>query len=207
VHFFLEEPEHRMGDCPVHREWFRRLFGPSFIESHAQRIPACAGTTFGDMAGIRQYLDLMVTVTMQAVELDKLFGGDQGVHNYILLQKLLNNVAVHENGSGPVLTMKKMKESDWQVDAQGAVLIGDGVLVPVLHQYDCFPALKARLMSSLETAGRIAVSDAVPSAVRAGDGAPARQSSPAINAPGEDRSAPRELNPQPLASEANALSS
>ena len=80
--------------------------------------------------------------------------------------------------------------------------IGDGVLVPVLHQYDCFPALKARLMSSLETVGQIAVCDAVQSAVRAGDSALARQSSPAINASGEDRSAPRELNPQSLAPEA-----
>ena len=201
VHFFLEEPAHRIGDCPVHREWFRRLFGPSFIESHAQNIPACAGTTFGDMAGIRQYLDLMVTTTMQAVELDKLFGGDQGVHNYILLEKLLTNVIVHENGCGPVLTMKMMDESDWQVDAQGAVRIGDGILVPVLHQYDCFPALKARLVSSLETVSQIPISDAVPSVVRAGEVVPARSPSPAINA----QSAPRELNAQPLAPAPNPL--
>ncbi|HTV40400.1 MAG TPA: hypothetical protein VMF08_07490 [Candidatus Sulfotelmatobacter sp.] len=199
VHFFLEEPGHQMGDCPVHLEWFRRLFGPSFIESHRQRVPACAGTTFGDMAGIRQYLDLMVTITMQTLELGKLFGGDQGVHNYILRQKLMN-ITVHENRHGPVMTMKLMKESDWQLDSQGALLNDDGGLVPVLHQYHYFPALKARLMNSLEPAGRIAFSDAVPSAVLAG-GAPARQASPATNAAGIS------VSPQPLASASNVLSS
>ena len=162
VHFFLEEAAHRMGDCPVHREWFRRLFGPSFIESHAHRIPACAGTTFGDMAGIRQYLHLMITITMQTLELDKLGGGDQAVHNYILIHKLIDNITVHENGRGPVLTMKVMKESDLLTDAQGAAVNGNGVVVPVLHQYDYFPALKARLMSTLQSPDRIAVFDTVP---------------------------------------------
>lgn len=165
VHFFLEEAGHRMGNCPIHREWFRRLFGPSFIESHAQRIPACAGTTFGDMAGIRQYLDLMITTTMQTLELGKLWGGDQGVHNYILLKKLMNNITVHENRRGPVLTMQVMKESDLQVDAQGAVLNANGAVVPVLHQYDYFPALKARLISGLQTPDPILVRDTLSPAV------------------------------------------
>jgi hypothetical protein len=169
VHFFLEDAGHRIGDCLIHQEWFRRLFGPSFIESHARRVPACAGTTFGDMAGIRRYLDLMVAITMEALDLGKLWGGDQGVHNYILFQNLMSNITVHENERGPVFTMKHVKESALQMDAQGAVLNDDGVVVPVLHQYDWFPALQARLMSSLQTANRIAVCDIGPLAVRAGD--------------------------------------
>lgn len=169
VHFFLEEAGHRMGDDPYHREWFRRLFGPTYLEAHGQRVPACSGTTFGDAASIRQYLELMVTITMQALELGKLFGGDQAVHNYILIQKLMDNITLHENRHGPVLTMQVMKEADLQTDAQGAVINDDGTVVPVLHQYNYFPALQARLLSSLQTVDRIAVCDAVPLAVQAGN--------------------------------------
>ncbi len=168
VHFCLEEAHHRMGDDPVHREWISRLFGPSVIESHAQRVPACAGTTFGDMAGMRQYLELMVTTTMQTLEYGKLACGDQVVHNYILIQKLMSNITVHENRRGPVLTMAVMKEADLKMDAQG-VLNDDGVLVPVLHQYNYFPALQARLMTSLQTAVPITLFDAVPFAIQTAD--------------------------------------
>ena len=175
VHFFFEEAHHRIGDCPVHREWFSRLFGPSFIEPHAQRVPVCAGTTFGDMAGIRQSLDLMVTTTLRALDLGGMVGGDQGIHNYILIQKLMNNITVHENRHGPVLTMSVMKESGFEFDAQGALLNGDGVVVPVLHQYDHFPALTARLVSSLRTGSQLAVSDTVSPAILPGTAVAAPQ--------------------------------
>jgi hypothetical protein len=170
VHFVLEAAGHLMGNCPVHRECFHRLFGPSFLKPHAQKVPACSGTTFGDMAGIRHYLDLMIHVTMQARELEKLWCGDQGVHNYILLQNLMSNITVHENRRGPVLTMREMKEWDLQLNAQGAVLNEDGTVVPVLHQYQFFPAIKESLVSSLQTAGQIAASETVLPAIRSGDG-------------------------------------
>lgn len=161
LHFFLEEGHHRLGECRVHREWFRRQFGPAFIEPHVHRVPACAGTTFGDMASMRQYLNLMIATTMKTLELGKLWGGDQGIHNYILINKLMNNITVHDNRHGPVLTMSVMDESEFEFDAQGALLNDDHVVVPVLHQYDHFPALTARLMKSLENAAPIAVSDTV----------------------------------------------
>lgn len=203
VHYFLEDGDHQMGHCAVHREWFRRLFGPSYIEAHAQRTPACSGTTFGDMASMRRYIELMVNITMQALEYDQLAGGDQGVHNYILIEKLMSNITVHENGRGPVMTMKMMKKSDLQVDAQGAVLNGDGVPVPILHQYEWFPGLKAHLMNSLETAAPITVSDVIPPAVPVANVTPAWQPSRAANVP----STPQELIPAPLAPEARLLPS
>lgn len=169
VHFCLEEASHRMGDDPVHREWFSRLFGPYFLDLHAQRVPACAGTTFGDMADMRQYLELMVSTSMQTLELGKLACGDQAVHNYILIQKLMSNITLHENRRGPVLTMQMMKESDLRMGAHGAVLNDDGFIVPLLHQYNYFPALQARLLSSLQPADRITFSDTIPYAVRARD--------------------------------------
>jgi hypothetical protein len=149
VHFFFEETGHRMIECNAHRNWLSRQFGREFFEQHAQRTPACSGTTYGDMANIRQYLNLMVATTMRALNLGRMAGGDQGIHNYILINNLINNITVYENRRGPVMTMFWMRESDIPTDADGAVVNDDGSIVAVLHQYDRFPALKARLLSRL----------------------------------------------------------
>jgi hypothetical protein len=112
-------------------------------------VSVCSGTTFGDMAGIRQSLDLMVTTTLRALDLGGMVGGDQGIHNYILIQNSMNNITVHENRRGPVMTMYWMSESDMPSDTSGAVVNQDGSIAPVLHRYDRFPALKTRLLNSL----------------------------------------------------------
>ena len=147
VHFFLEEPSNRIGLCPQNRKWFTRQFGESYLEQHRNRVPTCSGTTYGDIANICQYLNAMVTTTMRAHDLSRMPDGDQGIHNHVLIEKLVSNAVVHENRYGPVMTMYHMK--DWQTGADGTVLNENQDLVPVLHQYDWFPALKVRLLSRL----------------------------------------------------------
>ncbi|HEV2330861.1 MAG TPA: hypothetical protein VGY56_18940 [Verrucomicrobiae bacterium] len=147
VHFFLEEPSNRIGLCPQNRKWFTRQFGESYLEQHKDKIPTCSGTTYGDVANIREYLNAMVTTTMRARDLSRMPDGDQGIHNHVLIEKLVNNAVVHENRRGPVMTMHHMK--NWQTGPNGTVLNDDGDLPPVLHQYDRFPDLKARLLGRL----------------------------------------------------------
>jgi hypothetical protein len=149
VHFFLEDAGKRIGDCRLHRLWLGCQFGRAFVEEHAAKTPTCSGTTFGDIVGIRQYLDVMTATIMRARNLAKIFGGDQGIHNYVLIQKLLNNIVVHENRCGPVLTMGAMPEKDVRTNAAGDVLNDDGEPAPVLHQYDRIPGLKDLLAKSL----------------------------------------------------------
>jgi hypothetical protein len=147
VHFFIEEPSNRIGLCPQNRKWFARQFGESYLEQHKQRIPSCSGTTYGDVANICQYLNAMVSTTMRARDLSRMPDGDQGIHNHVLIEKLVRNAVVHENRHGPVMTMCHMK--DWQTGPDGTVLNDNGDLVPVLHQYDKIPAVKERLLSRL----------------------------------------------------------
>lgn len=144
VHFFLEDASQRIGACRSHRLWLSCQFGQSFLEQNVQKTAACSGTTFGDTASIRQYLDAMIATTMKARNLAKISGGDQGIHNYLLIQNLLKDIVVHRNRRGPVLTMGVMSETDFRTDSHGQVLNENGEIAPVLHQYDRIPSLKER---------------------------------------------------------------
>jgi hypothetical protein len=149
AHFFLEETRNRIGHCNLHRLWLGCQFGQEFIEQHAEKTVSCSGTTFGDTASIREYLNLMIATIMTARNLAKISGGDQGIHNYLLIQKLPKKIIVHENRRGPVFTMGVMRATDFQTDAHGAVLNEAGEIPPVLHQYDRIQELKTRLHAGL----------------------------------------------------------
>lgn len=149
VHFVLEEMQVRIGRCRFHRRWMSRQFGQAYVEQHADETVTCAGTTFGDAASILQYLQLMVATTMKARKLAKIRGGDQGIHNYLLLEKLLPNSIVHPNRRAPVLTLGAMRWDQLQFNAAGLVVGADGVPVPVLHQYDRIPELREHLLAQL----------------------------------------------------------
>lgn len=147
VHFFLEENKLRLGDCRLHRLWLGCQFGPHFIESHARENISCSGTTFGDTDNIREYLAQMIAAIMQARNLAKISGGDQAIHNYLLLEKKLKNLTVHPNRRAAVLTMGVMSPEDFQINGEGLVLNEDGSIPPVLHQYDRLPELKKQLLA------------------------------------------------------------
>lgn len=149
LHFFLEDAGKRIGACRLHRLWLGCQFGESFVQQHAQKTPVCSGTTFGNSKAIRRYLEAMITTTMRARNLAKIAGGDQGIHNYLLIQNVLSDIIVHENRKGPILTMGEMPEPDLKMDDCGVILNEDGRIVPILHQYDRIPALKERLRRNL----------------------------------------------------------
>jgi hypothetical protein len=150
AHFFLEEKKLRLGDCRLHRLWLGCQFGPEFAERHAGENISCSGTTFGDTASIREYLAQMVATIMRAQNLAKISGGDQAIHNYLLIEKKLKHVIVHPNRGGAVLTMGVMSSGDFQMSHEGLVLNEDGSVPPVLHQYDRLAELKSRLVAGLK---------------------------------------------------------
>ena len=149
LHLFLEEPQNRLGACRLHRLWLSCQAGSEFVERHADEIVSCSGTTYGDTASIREYLTQMVAAMMRARNLAKISGGDQGIHNYLRLEKKLPNLTVHANRHGPVLTMGVMQAGDYRLNNTGAVLNEDGSVPPVLHQYDRLPELKKSLQKRL----------------------------------------------------------
>jgi hypothetical protein len=150
LHFMMEETGRLLGNCRLHRRWLSCQFGPAFLERHAHKDISCSGTTFGDVASIHAYLSRMIETMMRAKNLAKIVGGDQGIHNFLVLEKLLDNFTAHPNRAGPVLTMAVMNPRDVHTNPSGAVLNANGEIAPVLHQYDRHPELAARLLASLE---------------------------------------------------------
>jgi hypothetical protein len=149
VHFLLEETHTRIGHCRFHRLCMGCQFGKDYVEGHAEETATCSGTTFGDTASILEYLQLMIATTMKAKNLAKLSCGDQGIHNYLLQEKLLPNSIVHPNRRAPVLTLGVMRWDQVQLNEHGLVVNETGAPVPVLHQYDRIPELKKHLLARL----------------------------------------------------------
>jgi hypothetical protein len=149
VHFLLEEAHVRIGHCRLHRLWMGCQFGPDYVERHAEETVTCSGTTFGDTASILEYLARMVATTMRARNLAKIYGGDQGIHNFLLQEKLLPRSIVHPNRQAPGLTLGVMRWDQLQLNSDGLVVDETGAPVPVLHQYDRIPELKQHLLARL----------------------------------------------------------
>jgi hypothetical protein len=149
VHFLLEETHVRIGHCRLHRLWMGCQFGKDYVERHAEETVTCSGTTFGDTAGILEYLQNMIATIMKAKNLAKIYGGDQGIHNYLLQEELLPNSVVHPNRRAPVLTIGVMRWDQIQLNGDGLVVDETGAPVPVLHQYDRIPELKKHLLAQL----------------------------------------------------------
>jgi hypothetical protein len=146
VHFFLEEAE--IGSCPFNARWITSQFGPATAEAMKTKTISCAGTVFGDTDGILRYLAAMVALTMSARSLREPTG-DQGIHNYVLYQQPLPQMTVHDNRTGPLLTMGQTKPEAVRFNDQGWVVNGQGVMVPILHQYDRLPAVEKILLARL----------------------------------------------------------
>ena len=149
LHAFLEEEKNKLGTCPYHVEWLTSQFGAATLAPWTEVTVSCAGTVLGDVRGMLDYLDRMVSTTMKVKSL-RAADGDQGVHNYLLRTGSLPAVTLHENRRGAVMTLGPVQMSELRVDQDGRVLNDEGKIVPVLHQYDRISALRDSLLSRLE---------------------------------------------------------
>lgn len=149
LHVFLEEEANKLGICTHHIRWITSQFGSETLERWTERTVSCAGTVFGDMPGMVHYLSQMVSWTMGVKSL-RAADGDQGVHNYLVLEGVFPKVTVHKNRRGPVMTLGPVRMSSLRFDQGDHVINETGVIVPVLHQYDRDSQLRMRVLSQLD---------------------------------------------------------
>jgi hypothetical protein len=149
LHFFLEEPANTIRTGRLQKNWTENQFGRHDAGAHLDQVISCAGTVFGDAAGMLDYLTKMVTLTTQSRRLRKIVQDDQGIHNYMLRENLLPRVSIHENRRSAVLTAGIMRMTDFQMNELGELLDEGGNVIPVLHQYDRLPELKKHLLTRL----------------------------------------------------------
>jgi hypothetical protein len=120
-----------LENCPVNREWVRQAYGEAVAHNMRDCQISCAGTTFGTSSGILRYLVAMTSeLTSRPPPIEG--GIDQGIHNYIVHMHPLGNAWLDTTDS-IVATMHYIAPEAVQVSNRGVLI--DGMLVPVLHQW------------------------------------------------------------------------
>lgn len=132
--FFLEDDREVMKNCPYNSTWLKTGYGEKTFRELGDKVASCSGITIGSTAAVMNYLELMVDQMLRLKFHPS--GMDQGVHNYLLYKKKIDNVKLFPNGLGPVFTMGKTVDLPTQFDAEGFVVNKNGSVAHVLHQYD-----------------------------------------------------------------------
>jgi hypothetical protein len=132
--FFLEDDREVMKNCPYNSAWLKTGYGEQTLREIGDEVASCSGITLGNTADIMNYLELMVDQLLRLKFHPN--GMDQGVHNYLLYKKKLENVRLFPNRLGPVFTMGKTIDLPTRFDAAGFVVNEDDTVAHVLHQYD-----------------------------------------------------------------------
>ncbi len=150
LHLFLEDESNKLGTCGHHIRWIMSAFGPETLQKWKDETVSCAGTVFGDVQAILDYLEQMFSQTMRVKTL-KESDGDQGIHNYLIYAGAFPEVTIHDNRRKPVMTLGLVPPDKLQFDQNDYLLDEDGAIVPVLHQYDRDNQLRMRLLSQMES--------------------------------------------------------
>ena len=127
--------------CMINSWWILSAFGAQVWENCSNKKIVCSGTTLGPRALMIAYVDKMVeTLNGLLSTLPNMvgdFGGiDQGVHNYLIHEKHIAPVRLHNNETGPLFTMHHSAWKAVNSDASGALLNGENEVFHVIHQYD-----------------------------------------------------------------------
>ncbi len=135
-----------IGKSEFNAQWIRQGYGDKVLDTMKDKTIICSGSTLGEQVAIISYLQCM-TQQFDTTKC-KRKGCDQGFHNYILYQKLMNGnvegiekVVAVSQGHGVInnlgiLRSKLLSEQGLYDKEKQLVLNLDGSVSPVVHQYD-----------------------------------------------------------------------
>lgn len=146
LHCFLEERSTTIAKDKWNRYWTEKIGGAELLALIGDNPISCAGVTFGEAPVMLDYLERMCSHLND--RLDK-FDLDQGIHNMMIWSGELPNVVLGECDASAVATIGLMPETSLICNDDGEILDRHGEVVPILHQYDRKPALKARVLARL----------------------------------------------------------
>jgi hypothetical protein len=135
---FEETPIVPLGKEPFNSKWIKTLFGSECFDAMSDYSIICSGVTIGGTEAVINYLDRMATYLIRFHEPN---GYDQGIHNYLVRNDLVSRADVYCFGDGPVLNLGIVSESTIKRNNVGEVLLEDGAICSVVHQYDRIPEL------------------------------------------------------------------
>ena len=125
-----------IGQSRGNAKWLWEVGGLGQLRKHARATPICSGTIVADGSTMRDYLELM-TEHLRRCYFWGLFDAiDQGLHNYFVLNQMIEPLRVFENWQGPFLTLDSETVTPERKTREGYLCNRDGSLVPIVHQYD-----------------------------------------------------------------------
>jgi hypothetical protein len=129
-------------------KWILKKYGSHIYSSLQDKTILCSGTTFGSAILISQYINKMV---------ESLFYGeyhpmsDQAVHNYLIYSRKIEPVIFADNYQGPIMTLGLENEWNIKINQDRKVLLNNGDVAPILHQYDRKEFLKNLLKDEISS--------------------------------------------------------
>jgi hypothetical protein len=128
---FLESNQWPINKSEFNAFEIEVAFGKSELDKIGHQLISCCGTTVGPQHLIMKYLEKMIELILAG---DGSIMMDQGTHNYIVWNHMVDNIKFYKNHEGPILTVgyekKLLKNKD------GQVIDKTGRVVNVVHQYD-----------------------------------------------------------------------
>jgi hypothetical protein len=129
LNFFLESKKIRQSESNLMT--FEKIKGRKVLQKYWDNYVSCAGTTIGSQGGIMRYLELMVKNNKHG---DKPY--DQALHNFLIHSGKFSGAHIFKNFSGPVITVGNSSDKELHYNAQGMLKNKDGLVAPIIHQYD-----------------------------------------------------------------------
>jgi hypothetical protein len=140
---------------PRNCEWLRQVYGdsPETLNELWPKKVICSGVTLGSTAQILSYLDLMCAEFMERLpQLAYTEYLDQAVHNKLLYGKRHNlDLRLTDNFQGSIVNLATSDLSEFDDDWSGGLLLKNGRMVSIVHQYDRHPELERALLARLES--------------------------------------------------------
>jgi hypothetical protein len=141
LYYFLETGR-TIGTCPINSVWMQQAFGAEVLHQTASSPVSCAGTLIATPLALFEYLLWMARYITASPPEVRHSGIDQAIHNYLMVNGLIANARIVENGQA-VMTVPTDRPSGMTVAADGRMRNADGSFSETVHQYDREPALLA----------------------------------------------------------------
>lgn len=123
----------RIKDEYWNTRWILSKFGYQIYSQLENETVICAGTTYGPSAQILHYLKDMVHYLFY-LDYYPLIVNDQAVHNYLVHTGKIAPISFADNDKGPIMTLSF--ESNINVNGDNQILLKNGTVAPIIHQYD-----------------------------------------------------------------------
>jgi hypothetical protein len=133
---FMEREGISLRQEPVDAWWMEQAFNRSTLERLGDNPIVCSGVTIAPPNLMTDYVERMIDLFMAAPGRgwEARPGMDQAMHNYLIYNGLLPEIALYANNTSPVFTVGL--EDNISLNQSGFIVNKRGDIPNIVHQYD-----------------------------------------------------------------------